>query len=85
MIKQPFSLPPERLADCYYHICTSDEFVNITGQAINKHNRIMPAAQHDRGFGKTKELLSFNYTPKYAYDKEMIEKVWDICKRILNV
>lgn len=85
MIKQPFSLSPERLADCYYHICTSDEFVNITGQAINKHNRIMPAAQHDKRFAKTKELLSFNYIPKYAYDKEMIEKVWDICKRILNV
>lgn len=75
MIKQPFSLSSERLADCYYHICTSDEFVNITGQAINKHNRIMPAAIHDKGFAKTKELLSFNYIPKYAYDKEMTDKL----------
>lgn len=85
MIKQPFSLTPERLADCYYHICTSDEFVNITGQAINKHNKVMPAAKYDKGFAKTKELLSFNYIPKYAYDKEMIYKLWDICKRILDV
>lgn len=81
MIKQPFSLTPERLADCYYHICTSDEFVNITGQAINKHNRIMPAAQHDKGFAKTKELLSFNYIPKYAYDKDTAEKLWEICRK----
>jgi len=78
MIKQPFSLMPERLADCYYHICTSDEFVNITGQAINKHNHVMPAAQHDKGLAKTKELLSFNYIPKYAYDKEATEKIWDM-------
>lgn len=78
MIKQPFSLPPERLADCYYHICTSDEFVNITGQAVNKHNHVMPAAKHDKGFAKTKELLSFNYIPKYAYDKEATEKIWDM-------
>jgi NAD(P)-dependent dehydrogenase (short-subunit alcohol dehydrogenase family) len=85
MIKQPFSLPPERLGDCYYHICTSDEFVNITGQAINKHNRIMPAAQHDKGFAKTKELLSFNYIPKYAYDTEMIDKLWDVYNTIYRV
>ncbi len=79
MIKQPFSLPPERLSDCYYYICTSDEFVNITGQAINKHNRIMLAAKHDKGLAKTKELLSFNYIPKYAYDTETTEKLWEIC------
>lgn len=84
MIKQPFSLTPERLAECYYHICTSDEFVNITGQAINKHNRIMPAAQHDKGFAKTKELLSFNYIPKYAYDKDTAEKLWEICRKYFS-
>jgi NAD(P)-dependent dehydrogenase (short-subunit alcohol dehydrogenase family) len=50
MIKQPFSLPLEKLADCYYHICTSDEFFNITGQAVNKHNHVMPAAKHDKEF-----------------------------------
>jgi hypothetical protein len=83
MIKQPFSLPPEKLADCYYLICTSDEFVNITGQAVNKHNQVMPAAKHDKGFSKTKELLSFNYIPKYAYDKEMIGKLWDLGNKIL--
>lgn len=77
MIKQPFSLPPERLADCYNHICTSDEFVNITGQAISKNNHIMPTAKHEKGLAKTKELLSFNYIPRYAYDKEMIGKLWD--------
>lgn len=85
MIKQPFSLPPERLADCYYHICTSDEFKNITGQAINKHNHVMPAAKHDKGFSKTKELLSFNYIPKYAYDTEMIDKLWNACNTIYRV
>lgn len=84
MIKQPFSLTPERLADCYFHICTSDEFINITGQAINKHNRIMPAAQHDKGFAKTKELLSFNYIPKYAYDKDTAEKLWEICRKYFS-
>lgn len=83
MIKQPFSLPPERLSDCYYHICTSDEFVNITGQAVNKHNFVMPAAKHDKGFAKTKELLSFNYIPKYAYDKETTEKLWVKCREYI--
>jgi NAD(P)-dependent dehydrogenase (short-subunit alcohol dehydrogenase family) len=85
MIKQPFSLPPEKLADCYYHICTSDEFFNITGQAVNKHNHVMPAAKHDKGFAKMKELLSFNYIPKYAYDTEMIDKLWNACNTIYRV
>lgn len=84
MIKQPFSLSPERLAYCYYHICTSDNFVNITGQAINKHNQVMPAAKYDKGFAKSKELLSFNYIPKYAFDKRMIKNLWNLSKQLIE-
>lgn len=84
MIKQPFSLTPESLGDCYFQICTSEKFKDITGKAINKHNRIMPAAQHDKGFAKTKELLSFNYIPKYAYDKETTEKIWKLVVNFLR-
>ncbi len=84
MIKQPFSLPPERLADSYFHICTSQEFKSITGKAINKLNKIMPAAEHDKGIGKAKELLSFGYIPKYAYDRDVIEKVWKISKELTD-
>ena len=84
MIKQPFSLSPEALAESYFHICTSDEFKNISGQPINKKNKILPESKHDKGFGKAKELLTFGFIPKYAYDKNNIEKIWQVSKELTN-
>jgi len=84
MIKQPFSLQPERIANCYYDISTSEKFKYISGKAINKNKEIMPASSHDKGFAKTKELLSFNCIPKYAYDKENIETIWSLSKELTH-
>lgn len=33
--KKVFSTPPETMADIYFHICTSEEFKDITGKLIN--------------------------------------------------
>ncbi len=85
MIKQPFSLTPESLGDCYFQICTSEEFKDITGKAINKRNEVMPASQHDKGFGETKELLSFNYIPKYAYNRDIADQLWMLSKKLCSV
>lgn len=84
LIKHPFSLEPKDIADCYYYITTSENFLNVTGQAINKKNEIMLPASHEKGFGKIKELVSFNFIPKFAYDKNVSERIWELCKKIFS-
>lgn len=84
MIKQPFSLEPAKLGECYYKVCTSEEFKNVTGKAVNAKCKILPLAKHDKGFGKIKELLSFGYIPKYAYDKANINRMWELSLEIIS-
>ncbi len=38
-IQKVFSTPPETMADIYFHICTSEEFKDITGKLINDKKR----------------------------------------------
>lgn len=84
MLKQPFSLEPAVLGDCYYKVTTSEEFKNISGVAVNAKCKILPPALHDKGFGKMKELVSFGYIPKYAYDKKNIEGVWEMSNDFIS-
>lgn len=81
-IKQPFSLEQSVLGDCYFKLSTSDEFKEFTGVAFNAECKILPPAQHDKGIGKLKELLSFRYIPKYAYNEEATGKIWQIVKQV---
>jgi NAD(P)-dependent dehydrogenase (short-subunit alcohol dehydrogenase family) len=78
---------PERMADTYYHICTSDAFREITGKLINIDNRIMERTQlppGQGGFRLIKELLGADYYPRYAEEKELIERVWEKCTDLTN-
>jgi len=73
--------PPEQMAETYFHICTSDEFRNVTGKLINIHNKIMTRTNlppGKGGIGLIKELLGSDHYPGYVEDKEMIEKVWEL-------
>lgn len=84
LVKHPFSLKPEDIGNCYYYITISEKFFNVSGKAINKRNEIMQPAIHDRGFGKISELISFNFIPKFAYDKNISERIWELSKKIIS-
>jgi len=75
--------PPERMAETYYHICTSDEFKGITGKLVNIDNKIMSRTNvppGKGGFGLIKDLLGSDHYPAYAEDREMIESVRGLCR-----
>jgi NAD(P)-dependent dehydrogenase (short-subunit alcohol dehydrogenase family) len=78
---------PERMADTYYNICTSDAFREVTGKPINIDNRIMERTQlppGQGGFRLIKELLGADYYPRYAEEKEVIDKVWEKCNELTS-
>ena len=75
--------PPERMADTYYHICTSDEFKDITGKLVNIDNKIMSCTKvppGKGGFGLIKDLFGSDHYPVYVEDREMIETVREVCR-----
>lgn len=73
--------PPERMAETYYHICTSDKFNNVTGKLVNIYNKIMTPPQRPagkEGFGVIKNIFGSDHYPHYANDREVIERVWEV-------
>lgn len=73
--------PPERMAETYYYICTSDEFKNVTGKLVNIYNKIMTPPQRppgQGGFGVIKDIFGSDHYPHYADEREVIERVWEV-------
>ncbi len=82
-----YARPPERMAATYFHICASDEFRNVTGKLINIDNEIISPTKlppGKGGIGLIKELLGAQHYPRYADDKEVIEKVWDVSNSLVG-
>jgi NAD(P)-dependent dehydrogenase (short-subunit alcohol dehydrogenase family) len=78
---------PERMADTYFHICTSDEFKNITGKLVNINKEIMRVTNltpGKGGFKLIKELMGSGTYPHYVTNREMIERVWEVSRRKTN-
>jgi len=79
-IQNVFSAPRETMADTYFHICTSEEFKNVTGKLINDKRKVMEPSHYSKGLTQDiKQLMDQNVYPKYADDPANIEKVWDLC------
>jgi NAD(P)-dependent dehydrogenase (short-subunit alcohol dehydrogenase family) len=79
-IQNVFSAPRETMANTYYHICTSEEFKNVTGKLITDKRKVMEASHYSAGLTQDiKQLMDQNVYPKYADDPENIKRVWDMC------
>ena len=84
-IQNVFSAPRETMADTYYHICTSEEFRNVTGKFINDKRKVIKPSHYSDGLTQDiKQLMDKNVYPKYADNQENIEKVWDMCVRLTS-
>lgn len=85
-IQNLFFRPPEFTANCYYEICTSEAFRNVTGQAINHRLEIMqPAAEKPGLLMDIRQSLGAGYIPFYARRDEVIAKVWDKCMELTEM
>lgn len=70
---------PSSMADTYYHICTSDDFHNVTGQLINhKREIVQPASPDDNGVTRLKNILGSGKYPSYAADARNVERIWGL-------
>jgi NAD(P)-dependent dehydrogenase (short-subunit alcohol dehydrogenase family) len=49
LIQNIYSSSPETMADTYFHICTSEEFKDITGKLINDKREIMQSSHYTNG------------------------------------
>lgn len=84
-IMQPFLRTPERMAETYFEICTSDNFKHVSGKLVNIHNQVMSMPEVIEGVEyKTnpKELWRMTEVPSFALRRENIEKIRDISREI---
>ncbi|WP_153732252.1 SDR family NAD(P)-dependent oxidoreductase [Sporosarcina obsidiansis] len=75
---------PVYMADNYFHICTSDEFKNSTGQFINHHKNIITPSITEKGVAQVKNIFGFSTYPRYALDPQNMEQIWTLCKSLTN-
>lgn len=82
----PLALSQEEMADCYYHICTSEEFREVTGALVDSKNRIIqPAgAKPLTPVEVVRELLNTQHTPAYANQPANIERMWQLSQQVIG-
>ncbi|CAN5441455.1 N/A [soil metagenome] len=86
IVQNNFSQPQESMADTYFHICTSDEFKNVTGKLINDKIEIVYSSHYNSDISSAiKQFLDKKVYPRYADDKNITDKVWDLSKELTLV
>jgi NAD(P)-dependent dehydrogenase (short-subunit alcohol dehydrogenase family) len=70
---------PSGMTDNYFHICTSDEFKNVSGQLINHNREIVQPSLNEKGITQLKNVFGSGSFPNYATDTQNVEKLWRIC------
>lgn len=81
----PFWPGPEAIADNYFHICTSGEFDQVTGQLINNKNRILPVPEYSGKMDlrtNVRELIHMTHAPLYAAKSEHADRMWHTCREL---
>ncbi len=83
LVQNIFSASQEVMADTYFHICTSEEFKDITGKLINDKREVMQVSHYDRGSTQElKQLFDKTVYPAYADNKDNIEQIWETAVRL---
>lgn len=78
-----FADSQESMADTYFYICTSEEFKTVTGKLINDQRKIVKPSHYGTSFSdEVKQFFDKSVYPKYADDREVIEKVWEVSLRL---
>ncbi|MFC5601706.1 SDR family NAD(P)-dependent oxidoreductase [Sporosarcina koreensis] len=69
---------PARMADNYFHICTSEEFKDVTGQLINHELKIVKPSITEKGFTQLKNIFGSSSYPQYAINPQNVEQIWKL-------
>ncbi|CAN5203706.1 SDR family NAD(P)-dependent oxidoreductase [soil metagenome] len=79
--------PATMMADVYYHICTSEEFKNVSGKLINHRKEIVQCSKLNDNAGflaVAREIKNGKTYPKYAETREVQESVWNLCRNLIE-
>lgn len=76
---------PSGMADNYFHICTSDEFKNVSGQLINHKLELVKPSITEKGVNQVKNIFGSGTYPNYATEPQYVEKLWEICNTVIEV
>jgi NAD(P)-dependent dehydrogenase (short-subunit alcohol dehydrogenase family) len=83
LIQNIYSSSPETMANTYLHICTSEEFKDITGKLINDKREIMQTSHYaSRSMQEVKQIFDNSVYPTYADNAGNIERVWDLAVKL---
>ena len=86
LVQNIFFPPPEVMAKHYFDICTSKRFKNTTGKLINHKQKIMKSAEDNPGIITSfKQLISSDIYPKYTEQKDVVNKIWQLCNELTNI
>lgn len=86
VLENIFAQLPETMGETYYHICTSEDFINVTGRLINDRREITQESNYPQGLiSEIKQLLDIKVYPKYAGRKDIIEKVWEFGNELIRI
>lgn len=82
----PLSLTPQQMADCYYHICASKEFTEVTGALVDSKSRLILPAEKEplTPMGVIRELWNTRHTPAYANDPGNIERMCNLSREVIR-
>lgn len=70
---------PSGMADTYFHICTSDEYKNVSGQLINHKRVIVQPSISEKGIEQLRNIFGSERYPSYATDSQNVERLWELC------
>lgn len=83
VVQNFFSSSPESMAATYFHICTSEEFKDITGKLINDKREIMQSSHYASTLiHEVKQFFDKGVYPKYADNIDNVERVWDLAVKL---
>lgn len=75
----------ESMGDTYFHICTSEDFKDVTGKLINDKREVVKSSHYGSSIKDVvKQFFDKNVYPTYADDQELIEKVWELSDRLTS-
>ncbi len=70
--------PPSGMAETYFHLCTSEEWREVTGRLINHKREIVKPAASEKGFAQIGNIFGTKTYPAYAADVRNLERMWSL-------
>ncbi|MGG3280989.1 hypothetical protein [Paenibacillus solani] len=66
---------PSGMAETYFHICTSEEWREITGRLFNHKRELVQPSSNEKGLAQVGNIFGTKTYPAYASDARNLERM----------